>query len=367
MDKSNPMISKPHAICINGRFLSHPVTGVQRYARELLWKFDAFSASIAHSKNPQIEVLVPANVARIPLYKRLHVRKIGFLSGHLWEQLELPFYCRGKLLFTPGAAAPLLHRWNAVTMHDTAVFSAPAGYSLCYRMWYRMLGRLLGRTAIQVFTVSEFSKHEIVKWTGASSNKIMVTHLGSEHIRRVQEDVSIITKHGLKSGKFILAVGVENSNKNVYGILRAIDLLKQPDIPLVIAGGRNQDVFGTAVPISQSVKQVGYVSDAELRALYEHAACLAFPSFYEGFGLPPLEAIACGCPIVVSTKGSLPEIFSGSALFTDAGNPSDIAEKLQCALDGRAPGRKYLMECASAYSWSKCAEQTWNALLRCIE
>jgi glycosyltransferase involved in cell wall biosynthesis len=358
---------KPHTIYINGRFLSHPVTGVQRYGRELLRNFDVMAGMPDHSRNLQIEVLVPADVTQIPGYKHLQVRKAGFLSGHLWEQLELPFYCRGKLLFTPGAAAPLLHRWNALTIHDAAIFSAPEAYSRYYRMWYRMLGRVLGRTAMQIFTVSEFSRHEIMKWMGASSENIAVTYLGSEHIRSVQADISIIEKHGLKSGKFILAVGTGNPNKNIHGVLRAVELLKRPDIPLVITGGGNRKVFGTEASMPPAAIQVGYVSDVQLRALYENSACFVFPSFYEGFGLPPLEAITCGCPIVVSSKASLPEIFSGLALFADAEDPSDIAGKIQCILDGWTPGREYLMECASKYSWRKCAEQTWAALLRCAE
>ena len=325
------------------------------------------AGSSAHYRNLHIEVLVPANVAQIPSYKHVQVRKVGFFCGHLWEQLELPFYCQGKLLFSPSAAAPLLHCWNAVTIHDAAIFSAPEGYSRYYRIWYRMLGRVLGRTAIQVFTVSEFSKREIMKWTGASSESIAVTYLGSEHIRSTYADDSIIEKHGLKSGKYILAVGMENPNKNIQEILRAVDLLKRPDIPLVITGGRNRQVFGPGIHLPLSVKHVGHVSDAELRALYENAACFAFPSLYEGFGLPPLEAIACGCPILVSTKASLPEIFTGMALFADAADPLDIANKLQCVLDGWTPGRERLMEFASKYSWRKCAEQTWEALLRCAE
>jgi hypothetical protein len=119
-------------IAINGRFLSQRMTGVQRYAFELLREIDQIVANTP-SAGGRVEVLVPRNVRLHPDYSVLSIREVGRLTGHAWEQLELPLYCREKLLFTPCGGAPVLHDRNVVTVPDAAVFATPMAYSLVYR------------------------------------------------------------------------------------------------------------------------------------------------------------------------------------------------------------------------------------------
>jgi hypothetical protein len=148
-------------IVINGRFLSQAVTGVQRYAHELLREIDLILADRL-SNSGSVEVLVPPNLRTYPTYKSLALRKVGRLTGQLWEQLELPFHCRGKLLFTPCGGAPLLHHAHVVTIPDAAVFATPHAYSRRYGAWYRWLHTRMARNALRVITVSEFSRSELV-------------------------------------------------------------------------------------------------------------------------------------------------------------------------------------------------------------
>ena len=123
---------------INGRFLCKRVTGVQRYGREVTRELDLIIDGLNGSV--EAEILVPRTASNIPSYRAISVRRVGFLAGNAWEQLELPVYCRGRVLFTPGSAAPLLHARNVPTIHDTAIFSAPDGYVTRYGLWYKMLG-----------------------------------------------------------------------------------------------------------------------------------------------------------------------------------------------------------------------------------
>jgi len=349
-------------IYINGRFLSRPITGVQRYSREVLRELDSLLEDA--DDTIRVEVLIPRNVNNAPNYRNLAVRKVGILSGHAWEQIELPLYSLRGVLFTPGGGAPLIHPRNIVTIHDASVFAAPSGYSFRYRQWYVFLYRVLCRTAMHILTVSNFSKAEIVAWCGAKPDEITVTYLGSEHANAVPSDNSILQRHNLRKYGYVLAVSSRNPNKNFDGIISALSFLGAPDMEVAIAGNTISHVFKDASFEPSAVKDLGYVTDEELKSLYENAGCFVFPSFYEGFGLPPLEALSLGCPVVVGNVASMPEIFEGMALFCDPHDPRDIAEKIRKALDtcGDSASRMAVSKRAARYKWSICAQKTWKVL-----
>jgi len=356
-------------IAINGRFLSQPVTGVQRYAHELLRELDRLLTSLPAGTAP-VEVLVPRNAREYPSYKSLIVKEVGRLTGQAWEQLELPLHCCGELLFTPCGGAPLLHAFNAVTIHDAAVFATPKAYSKFYGMWYRMVHTRLSRTACRVITVSEFSKSELVRWCGIAPSRVSVTHLGCDHVATLQPDWTILDRHGLRNSSYVLAVSSLNPNKNFRGVVRAMNLLGDRAAPFVIAGNINSQVFGENETLPASVIQLGYVSDAQLRALYEGAGCFVFPSFYEGFGIPPLEAMACGCPVIAGDIGALRETCGDAALFCDPANPSSIAYSIASVM-ADSELRQNLIERgrlhALGFRWSKTAAKTWEILQKVAE
>lgn len=358
-------------ISINGRFLSRPVTGVQRYSHEIIRELDGMLTKDGRdSEATRLELLTPNNVQGTLPLRNISVKPVGRFSGHLWEQLELPRYCRGNLLFTPSGGAPLIHGRHVMTIFDAAVFAAAKGYSRKYAAWYRFLLHRIAHKAEKILTISEFSKHEIQKWCQIDAQKIIVTHLGYEHILRVTADDSILKKHGLDTQPFVLAVSSMNPNKNLRGIAEAIQLLSTYKVKFAIAGGMNADVFGKSAPLPKNVVQLGYVSDSALRALYERALCFLFPSFYEGFGLPPLEAMACGCPVIVSRAASLPEVCGNAATYCDPNDPTDIAK---CILEvfSKPADRAQLIKNGrnrlSHFSWQTAACQTWSALRDAVE
>jgi len=356
------MIGLVKKIFINGKFFCQRVTGTQRYARELLHAFDSLVRQ-EENKDIAIQVLVPRGAESIPRYANLEVRSVGWMRGTKWEQLELPWYCRGHILLTLSGGAPIVHSRNVVTIHDAAVAAVPNGYSFLYRVWHRSICRWMAQTAKRIFTDSHFSKSEIVRWYGAAADKVSVCYLGSDHFSRLQADASAPARFGI-SGKYILAVSSYNPNKNFHRVVDAFHILDKKDIQLVIIGGNDNRIYRDIAALPPDVRSLGYVSDAELKALYEHAACFVFASLYEGFGLPPLEAMASGCPIVVSRTASLPELFHGAALFCDPYDSKDIAAAIRSALQRPLLSGEESKAFAARYRWNTCAHEILEAIRR---
>jgi glycosyltransferase involved in cell wall biosynthesis len=309
-------------VFINGSFLSRPITGVERYALEMLKAVDA--------QHPTGYVLLtPGRITCAPL-ANVEVRPVGKLTGKLWEQFELPLHSRGGVLFSPFPAAPLFKRHHVVTIHDAVLWVYPRAYSFAFRTWYRLFIPVLASAAEKIVTVSQFSSKELQARCHLRSSKMEIIPNGHDHIIGVASDPSILARMGI-GRRFVLAVGSANPNKNVRGLIKAFQLLADPTLDLVVVGAPNQKVFGD-LDVGHMGKWTGYITDAQLKALYEAASCFVQASFYEGFGLPPLEALACGCPVVSSHAGSLPEVLGDAALYCDPSSPEDIADKIRMAL-----------------------------------
>jgi glycosyltransferase involved in cell wall biosynthesis len=155
-------------------------------------------------------------------------------------------------------------------------------------------------------------------------------------------------------------VGSQTANKNFDGVVKAAALLDDLNIKVVAVGGNNRRVFAGAISSSDRLIVAGYVTDGELRALYENAKCFVFPSFYEGFGLPPLEAMHCGCPVIASNRAAIPEVCGAAVAYCDPSDPSDIARQLRRVLTSRAYRTELKeagLERSRAFSWSQSAAQ----------
>lgn len=348
---------------INGRFLTQSITGVQRYAIELVKQLDNhMEEKIIDPTQYSFVLISPQNIKNEVKLKHIPIKNIGIFKGHLWEQIELPVYCRGELLINLCNVGPIIKRNQFVTIHDAAVFANPKSFTFVFRTWYKILLSLLCKRAKKIVTVSNFSNREIQKYCRVQKNKIKVIYEGKEQVFNCKADINILKKNKLESMKYVLAVSSLNPNKNFQSIIKAIEVLGNINVDIVIAGGTNPKVFKRSnKDLRSNVKYLGYVNDGELRALYENAICFIYPSLYEGFGLPPLEAMACGCPVIVSNVASLPEVCGDAALYCDPYSPKDIADKIKLLIANpslQEELRQKGLERAKLFTWEKCAKET---------
>lgn len=347
-------------LLINGRFLSQRVTGVQRFALEVTKALDQLLTDDRYRRVfSGVRLLVPKNAGDIPAFRNIAVNVVGKRTGHAWEQLNLPLAVGGDLLVSLCQIGSLAAKHQIVVMHDASVYAVPFAFSRPFRLWYKFLMPLLGRRARRILTVSEFSKRELVRYCRIDPAKVGVIPEGKEHVLDVRSDVSVIERNGLGGERFVLAVSSVNPNKNFHAVVDAVDLLEGTDCKVVVAGGTDPRVFRGGEALPERVIHVGYVSDAQLRALYEHAMAFIYPSFYEGFGLPPLEAMALGCPVIVSNRASMPEVCGQAALYCDPERPEEIAASISRLV--AEPGlRESLARAgktrAEMYTWKQSAQ-----------
>jgi len=312
-------------VFINGKFLSQRITGVQRYAREMLLAFDAL---LATEFNQKICIkLIAAADADLPTLKHIELIQTASKAGHAWEQLVLPKLCRNGVLLNLSGSAPFGKIGQYATIHDAVLYEYPQAYSRKFRWWYRILFKWLALTAKRIFTVSAFSQTRLVHFLPKLSNKIRIAHNGHEHFSRMAGDERILSRHALTARPYMLLVGSRNPNKNFARLATVLqEYFASDEYCFVLAGDANPDVFNQQnLDFPENVIRVGYVSDPELKSLYTHASGFIFPSLYEGFGLPLLEAMSVGCPIACSNRASMPEVGGGAVLYFDPENTRDIA------------------------------------------
>lgn len=318
---------------INGRFLTQGVTGVQRYAREILYALDDLLSEghpLAHQLH--LELLAPVSDVAPPQLRSIKARQAGPLAGHLWEQLSLPFHAGGGILSLCNSST-IVRRRQIVCIHDVNTITFPQSYSLAFRALYRIAMPAIGHKALLVATVSNYSAEQIAKFKWADKTKLRIMPNGYEHVRRWTPRHSSATKMvaGLDT---IVVLGSLAPHKNINLLLKSTRNLAAHGLKLAVVGGLDRKVFRRAEleTGSDGVVWLGGVSDDELAALLTDSLCLAFPSLAEGFGLPPLEAMALGCPVVVSDRTSLPEVCGDAALYA---SPDDFQEWLKCFLSLR--------------------------------
>ncbi|RZI55620.1 MAG: glycosyltransferase family 1 protein [Rubrivivax sp.] len=323
-------------IFINGKFLAQSLTGVQRYAIELLQAFDALLADGAWTATGPVVLLVPSTrIQPLPALRHIQIREIPSGNLHVWEQVRLPWAARGAMLINLAGSTPLIKFGQVCTFHDTAVFDVPSSFSANFVRWYRLLFNAQGRLSRRVLTVSEFSKGRLVHHLGIDADKIAVVHCGADHMRRQPADPAVLGKLGVDAGRYFLAVGSANPNKNFSRLIEAFAGLEDPEARLVVVGGSNATVFADSSDAAREdprIVRAGRLTDDEIKALYSHARVYVFPSIYEGFGLPPVEAMFCDCPVLAARAASIPEICDNGAAFFDPYDVADIRASMRRAL-----------------------------------
>lgn len=351
------------SITINGRFLGQPLSGVQRFARELTLALDRKIAAVAVPaalKGASWRLAVPRGTPVDLGLSAISVDAFGSGPGHLWEQTSLLARAGGGRLIGFGGSGPLLHRRQAVIIHDVTIFRHPQSFKRSYRLLHGALGTVLTRTA-KIGTVSEFSRAELAAVFRVPAQNIDVVYNAVDHFAAIAPDDSILERLGLKTNSFFLLVGTMKPNKNLDFAIRAFEALGDPNQKLVVVGGTAPTVFKSDGPKSKDrLLFPGRLSDAEIAALERHATAFVFPSLYEGFGIPPLEAMTQDCPVLSSDIPAVREASGDAALYFDPLRQDELVEAMRrVAADEalreelRQKGRRN----AARFSWDRSADR----------
>ncbi len=337
-------------IVVNVRTLASTPTGVQRYVSQLLPRL-----------GDEVQAIAPG-------------RKLGGVGGHLWEQLVLPIRVAKRLLWSPAMTGPLAVRRQVVTVHDLAVLEHPEWFSRKFAGWYRWLLPKLAHRAARVIAVSQFTGARLVEITRVDPDKVTVvpngvdgrfTPASEDEITQVRESL------GIAAGRYVLYVGTLEPRKNLSRLIEAWDMARRdlpPDVCMVIAGNKGRRPVFAQVSLDQLPPRVlltGRVADEQLPGLYSGATVFVYPSMYEGFGLPALEAMACGTPVITSDRTALPEVVDDAAVTVDPSDAGAIADAVRQMVTDDALRERLSrrgLQRASKFTWDRAAEMTLQVL-----
>ncbi len=326
-------------IVVNGRFLTRRISGVERYGREILRGIEGR--------------------CRVERPKR----NLNGMTGHVWEQLILPGRIRSNsVLWSPANSGPLFVRDQILTIHDLSWLEHPEWFLPNYAAWYHLLLPMLVHRVRRIITLSEFTAKKVVRRLSLPLERVITIPAGVDTSKFHPLDVSSDME------RYILFVGTLEPRKNITALLKAWDEIKgrHPDVSLVVAGASGQVFRETSYPGSADrVQWLGYVSETDLPALYAGAEVFIMPSLDEGFGLPALEAMACGTPVIVSDGGALPEVVGEAGLIFNLSDPFGLHNAMnKCLFDAslRNSLKEKGLARAKLFSWQSSAESIWNCL-----
>ena len=353
-------------------------TGVEEYCWQIIQNLKKEIPSdvrvILYSHQPLV-----GELAVLPSNWSVKILKWPFKK--CWSQICLSweFFRRPPdIFFAPGQLVPLVCPKNTIaTIHDSGFMVFPETYGFLSRLYLKWMNRLIIKKAKLILTPSEFSKNELVRLYNFPKEKIIVSPLGCQErfFNAASASAEILKKYGL-SKPFIVSVGRIEEKKNFANQIRAFNILRRNfDCQYLLVGqpGRGYEKAKAEIessPFKPDIIEHGWVDHAELPALLRSAELLLFVSRYEGFGIPVLEAMASGCPVVASRKNSLEEVGGGAAVYAEAENPDEIASVALSLLknpDLKQEKIRLGLERAKTFSWQKTAGLTWQALKRLSE
>lgn len=324
-------------VLIDARAAVRPeLGGVERWARELAVRLPA--------RDPdRYRVAAPPPA-------------LAHRAGHAWEQAVLPVRAkraRARLLLAPANLAPLAWPRTVLVLHDAAALRHPGWYAPTYVAWQRALLPRLARRAVAVIVPSAFSHDEVVALLGADPRRVHVVPGGVGEAFRPDADPGPVRGALGLSRPYVLTVGSRTSRKNLAALGVAAGRLARDGIELVAVGG-DRPQFRPEAAVD-GLRTLGRVPDELLPGLYAGAEAFVLPSRYEGFGLPCLEAMAAGTPVVAARATALVEVCGDAALLADPSDPEEIATALAAALADPGPLRRAGVERAARFSWDATA------------
>ncbi len=335
-------------VAVNARSLGRRTTGVERYAREVTRRLDG-----------RCRAIVPS-------------RSLPGVAGHAWEQLVLPARLRGgELLWSPANTGPLLVSRQVLTLHDASFVSHPEWFDRKFALWYRLFVPVLLRRVAAVVTDSCFSMEQISRSFRIAPEKIRVVACGVDagaFHRRSSEEQSAVRKKLDIEGDIVLTVGSLTRRKNLSRLFQAWRRggFSSRGSALVVVGEAGKSFNGAGYrELPAGVRLISGLADDELAALYSAALVSIFPSLEEGFGLPLLESMACGTPVLAARAGAYPEVMGEAGVFFDPLDENSIEAGL-CLLLEDPQRREALaaagLERSSRFDWETTAGGVWEVL-----
>lgn len=340
-------------------------TGTERYAIELL--------SALAKLDQADEFRVYFNQPTPPTALDYPGRAVCIPGARFWTVRSLAREMRRDppdLLFVPSHVIPPFHPKAVVTIHDLGYLIEPECHEPRHRKQLEWTTRWNCHAATGIIAVSESTRRDLIDLLRVPGDRVeVIPHGVSPAFARASPDAIEKLRAGYHlPGRFILAVGTIHPRKNLVRLIQAFEFLANddPDLALVLVGrpGWRADEILDRVkrsPFFNRILHLGFVQDAELPALYSAATVTAFVSLYEGFGLPALESMSCGTPVVAANRSSLPDVCGGAAILVDPFDSVQIASGLARALDDRAWRRAAIRrgrDLSSSFTWQNCAQRT---------
>jgi glycosyltransferase involved in cell wall biosynthesis len=352
-------------------------TGTEHYASILLERM--LRSGSGHTFRLYVRRALPPDAP----WLHGNVEQVVIPTPRLWTQLGLASHVWRKqpdVLFIPAHTMPILHRPSlktVVTIHDLGYEYLPQYHQFPHKLYLNRTTEFAARHATQLIAVSEFTKQDLVAKLGVPASRISVVYEGvdaSRYARPAESEIDRV-RHKLDLGHpYILFVGTIQPRKNLVRLIEAFSLIAHtyPDHRLVLAGGKgwmSDEIYAAPerLGLADRVRFTGFVDETDKPALYAGADVTALVSLFEGFGLPVLESMACGTPVVASNTTSLPEVVGQAGVLVNPERPDDIAAGLDRVLgDGRV--RRGLAETGreqvKKFSWDNAAQQTLDVLER---
>jgi glycosyltransferase involved in cell wall biosynthesis len=353
-------------IIINGSFLLNNLTGVERYAIELVKLLPK------HYQGHEIVLIAPKETG---VKNELSV-KIAYdnwkISGQrwLWEQTRLPrllYKYSNYILWSPANTGPYFIKNQVLTIHDVAFLKEEEWFSAPNRIFYRMLIPNLAKKVSHILTVSQFSKKELVNHGVAEQEKIDVIYNSSGELFRNHSNER-------NPGDYFVTIGSRDPRKNIGTLIKTWKILNDrnenfPKLKIIGKGNRGFKEEGIS-EIPDNVDFTGYLSDGEMVNLLQNSKALIFPSLYEGFGLPPLEAMSMGVPVICSDIAPLREVCGDAPVYFNPLDNKEIAQKIEKFLNEPYKSSEMIskgLERSKLYSWKKSADKLLSILDRVYE